>query len=213
MKNFNGPENRGGGYKGGDRGGKPSFQNKSWGVDRGQSYGSTRDKPLFKATCSDCKKSCEVPFRPSGDKPVFCSDCFNAKRDIDDSRGHNQGFENRAPKRDFNDRHAPRVEYSRPSDPRAPFKPNALPAVNDDTKRQLSDISFKLDKLISAIEKINTPVVPIVTKVPTPKVETKKVVEKQVVKAPVVKKVIIKKIETPVAKKKVVVKKVVSKKK
>jgi CxxC-x17-CxxC domain-containing protein len=35
------------------------------------------------ATCSSCGDKCEVPFKPSGDKPVYCRDCF--KRD--DSRG------------------------------------------------------------------------------------------------------------------------------
>ncbi len=27
-------------------------------------------------TCDSCKKKCEVPFKPTGDKPVYCSDCF-----------------------------------------------------------------------------------------------------------------------------------------
>ena len=28
------------------------------------------------ATCAECKKRCEVPFRPVKNKPVYCSDCF-----------------------------------------------------------------------------------------------------------------------------------------
>ena len=31
---------------------------------------------MYKATCSDCVQTCEVPFRPSGEKPVYCSNCF-----------------------------------------------------------------------------------------------------------------------------------------
>lgn len=31
---------------------------------------------MFKATCSKCGKECEVPFRPTGSKPVYCRDCF-----------------------------------------------------------------------------------------------------------------------------------------
>lgn len=31
---------------------------------------------MFAATCSSCGKACEVPFRPTGEKPVYCSDCF-----------------------------------------------------------------------------------------------------------------------------------------
>lgn len=34
---------------------------------------------MHKAVCADCRKDCEVPFRPSGDRPVYCKDCF-AKR-------------------------------------------------------------------------------------------------------------------------------------
>lgn len=40
----------------------------------------TRDaRPMYKAVCADCRKACEVPFKPSGDRPVYCKECF-AKR-------------------------------------------------------------------------------------------------------------------------------------
>jgi CxxC-x17-CxxC domain-containing protein len=38
-----------------------------------------RNRVLYKAICADCKKECEVPFKPSGERPVYCKDCF-AKR-------------------------------------------------------------------------------------------------------------------------------------
>jgi CxxC-x17-CxxC domain-containing protein len=39
-----------------------------------------RERPeMFKAICADCGASCEVPFKPSGDKPVYCSNCFTKK--------------------------------------------------------------------------------------------------------------------------------------
>jgi len=31
---------------------------------------------MFKTVCSNCEKECEVPFRPTNGKPVYCSDCF-----------------------------------------------------------------------------------------------------------------------------------------
>jgi len=34
------------------------------------------EKRLFKAVCDECGESCEVPFRPTGDKLVYCRDCF-----------------------------------------------------------------------------------------------------------------------------------------
>lgn len=34
---------------------------------------------MFPVTCDKCGKNCEVPFRPTVGKPVFCSDCFENK--------------------------------------------------------------------------------------------------------------------------------------
>ncbi len=31
---------------------------------------------MFQTICAKCGKSCEVPFKPSGSKPVFCRDCY-----------------------------------------------------------------------------------------------------------------------------------------
>ena len=37
-------------------------------------YGAPRE--MFSATCSNCGREALVPFRPTGTKPVYCSDCF-----------------------------------------------------------------------------------------------------------------------------------------
>lgn len=34
------------------------------------------DSTKTKVTCSSCGNQCEVPFKPTGNKPVYCSDCF-----------------------------------------------------------------------------------------------------------------------------------------
>ncbi|MDD5045098.1 MAG: zinc-ribbon domain containing protein [Candidatus Omnitrophica bacterium] len=44
-------------------------------TDRNGGYSPARQ--MFPATCSQCGKSTEVPFQPRGDKPVYCSECFN----------------------------------------------------------------------------------------------------------------------------------------
>ena len=31
---------------------------------------------LHRAICSECNAECEVPFKPSGEKPAFCRKCF-----------------------------------------------------------------------------------------------------------------------------------------
>ena len=42
-------------------------------------YGSRGPREMFSATCSSCGKEAQVPFQPSGDKPVYCSDCFQQR--------------------------------------------------------------------------------------------------------------------------------------
>lgn len=42
---------------------------------------------MHAATCAQCGAQCEVPFRPTGDKPVYCNNCF--KRD--DGAGKSSG--------------------------------------------------------------------------------------------------------------------------
>jgi len=49
--------------------------------DRGDRENSFRDKSFTKAICAECKTECEVPFRPTGDRPVYCKDCFSKRRD------------------------------------------------------------------------------------------------------------------------------------
>jgi len=47
---------------------------------RGRQDNRYRDKVMHKAICADCKKECEVPFRPSGDRPVYCRECFSRRK-------------------------------------------------------------------------------------------------------------------------------------
>ena len=46
-------------------------------MSSGGSYGGDRGpRQMYSATCSNCGKEARVPFQPRGDKPVYCSDCF-----------------------------------------------------------------------------------------------------------------------------------------
>jgi CxxC-x17-CxxC domain-containing protein len=45
----------------------------------GGGYGGSRVREMHPATCAQCGKETEVPFRPSGDRPVYCSDCFSKR--------------------------------------------------------------------------------------------------------------------------------------
>ena len=42
---------------------------------------SSGPREMHKATCAECKQECEVPFKPSGDRPVYCKACFSKRKD------------------------------------------------------------------------------------------------------------------------------------
>jgi CxxC-x17-CxxC domain-containing protein len=124
MKNFN--------DRGGDRGG---FKPRGGGFGRPSFRGGdSRDRgpvTMHQAICAECGQSCQVPFRPTGDKPVYCSNCFGK-----------HGGDDRAPRRDF----------SRPSFERS--RENNSNNNNDGLKRQLDSISIKLDQLTRSIDRL-----------------------------------------------------------
>ena len=81
-----------GGFGGGSRGGN------GFGRD---DRGPRGDRPMFTATCSNCGKECQVPFRPTNGKPVYCSDCFEKMGPKREERGERGNF------------HAPVVESNK----------------------------------------------------------------------------------------------------
>lgn len=145
MGNFQG-DSRSGGFRGGNRGGKPDFKKKTWNNDRSGGRDGDRDNTMHKATCSECGKSCQVPFRPLGDKPVYCSNCFAAKREGGSDRGERSergDFSERRPRREFADRR-----------PEPHFHEKPMPAHDGEAKKQLEEMNRKLDRLIDAVEKL-----------------------------------------------------------
>ena len=38
--------------------------------------GDRQQREMFQAVCAECGADTEVPFRPSGNRPVYCRDCF-----------------------------------------------------------------------------------------------------------------------------------------
>ena len=44
----------------------------------GRGFGGPRE--MHKATCADCGQECEVPFKPTGDRPVYCKECWQKRR-------------------------------------------------------------------------------------------------------------------------------------
>lgn len=104
--------------------------------NKGRGFGG-RDSgrmQMHKAVCSECKKDCEVPFKPTGSKPVFCRDCFQNNKGFDSSRSGNR-----------NDR----SNFDNRNDDRNKTTEQPL------YKEQLVSIHAKLDKIL----KILTPVI------------------------------------------------------
>lgn len=55
--------------------GRRNFGSKGRGGNRGfrPSFGP---REMHKAICADCKQECEVPFKPTEGKPVYCKECY-----------------------------------------------------------------------------------------------------------------------------------------
>lgn len=167
-----GEQGRGGRKFGGaGRGfGKPSFGRRDRDEHRPQ---------MHKAICDECGDQCEVPFRPSGEKPVFCRDCFDNVGGGNDRPQRNDSFRDRGNRddrggRDFN-REKPRMD-----------------APKDNSKEQFEMLNAKLDKILKLI----TPVISVskekqaevaakMEKAESKKAETKKVEVKAEEMAPV----------------------------
>lgn len=193
MNDFN--RRGGGGFnnRGGNSAGRSSFgggRRDGGGRDRGdrgdRNHRGDRQPQMFTATCASCHKTCEVPFRPSGDKPVYCSNCFTQKNEGGDRgfRGGDRGNDSRP--RSGSNSFAVRKEH--PNDRRQS-------GSDDEVKKRLATIESKLNRIL---EIINPPM-------PSEKEEkvSKKreaAPEKKVVDAPALKKAI-KKATAKVAKK------------
>jgi CxxC-x17-CxxC domain-containing protein len=69
----------GGGYGGGGGGGRGGYGGGGGGGGGGRGF-SSGPRQMFPATCASCGKQTEVPFKPSGNRPVYCRDCFQQQR-------------------------------------------------------------------------------------------------------------------------------------
>ena len=72
MRDFN---NNRGGQK---RGGFNNRGNQGGGFQPRRSFDGPRE--MHKTTCSECGQECEVPFKPTEGKPVYCRECFQKRK-------------------------------------------------------------------------------------------------------------------------------------
>lgn len=169
---------------------------------------SNRRTEMHSAICDKCGRECKVPFKPSSDKPIYCSDCFEKQGGGRDDRRDDRrdsGRRNFSDSRDRGDR-GDREMFSAICDDcgkecKVPFKPSSNKPIycsacfekrdnshDGDSKgknsfgnnsEQLDLIISKLDQIISALE---TKKEPVVKKEIKKKVEKKEPVKKEVEK-------------------------------
>lgn len=48
--------------------------------NQGGSRFNREDRPMFKTVCAACGQETTVPFEPNSDRPVYCRDCFQARK-------------------------------------------------------------------------------------------------------------------------------------
>jgi CxxC-x17-CxxC domain-containing protein len=177
-----------------DKGSRPEARGNRGG-DRYENRGP-KEMQLFAAKCTTCGKSCEVPFKPDGTKPVLCRDCFAQKNSVS-SNGNS--FERKD--RSFSDR-KPERSFDTP-------RPQSVPSVTKADLVQVTDRLTKIETMVSELLETVTrnhalhtaqEAAP-VAELPAPKKTKATVAKKVVTKKAVAKKVAIKKTVKKVAKK------------
>jgi len=133
-------------------------------------FSGSRDRgsvTMYPAICDKCGKPCEVPFKPTSGKPVYCSACFEGKKETGNNRGGS-----RFSQKSYGSYKAPI---------KSDFSSDASKENNNEIKKQLEILNGKMDLLIKAIETlvITKPLI-IKEKIKkmVPVVKTKKSVEK-----------------------------------
>lgn len=136
-------------------------------------------REMHQAICSQCGKDCQVPFRPTGDKPVYCSDCYEKLANNSNSWSYGN---NRPQRPSFGDRNSGgNRNFSNNRD----FGGGRNFSNNRGTdNRQMEMVTKKLDRIIELLEG-QKPVVKMVGKTVEKKIDkvmdkkpTKKVTKK-----------------------------------
>jgi len=123
---------------------------RSFGRDR---RSDSRNFEMHKVICDECGKECEVPFKPSTDKPIYCSECF-------EKRGGGRENRNDRGRRDFG---------GRDRDHRS-FGGRDRDSGRDNFRRDEQSSGTELNELKSQLEKLNNKVDQILRTI-TPRIE------------------------------------------
>ncbi|MEI6532806.1 MAG: CxxC-x17-CxxC domain-containing protein [Candidatus Roizmanbacteria bacterium] len=123
---------------------------------RGFDDRNSDSREMFQATCSNCSKNCEVPFKPTGSKPVLCNNCFRKNRNSEDNRFESRSFD-RPERRSFDrpeNRNFDRPRYDKPR-----FEHNGNYQNKPETidyKEQFISLNTKIDKLTKMVANLSS---------------------------------------------------------
>ena len=90
---------------------------------------------MHRATCDHCGKDCEVPFKPTSGKPIYCSSCFDKSPNKDTKKYGGERGDRR-----FNS-----------SEPRKRSFDGESERGNDQLKREIGLLNKKLDKILDIL--------------------------------------------------------------
>lgn len=129
----------------------------------------SRRLQMHQAICSDCGKECEVPFRPTGDRPVYCNDCFGKHGNKDLGRSDRKSYGRSS----FDDKRMYQAICAKCGNKcEVPFQPTSGKPVycnacfdkggraggkgDDQLKQQFELLNTKLDKILNVLVPVNS---------------------------------------------------------
>jgi CxxC-x17-CxxC domain-containing protein len=131
-----------------------------------------RPQEMHDAICSNCGKACQVPFRPTGEKPVYCRECFAKMRPEGERR--NDNFERR-------DNRGDRDNDRRSGGQNGPNYNEQFTALNAKLDKILNLLAVK--EITPKATKTQAPVAEVIEEIAEPVVVKKKRVSKKAPKA------------------------------
>ncbi|MBN1913206.1 MAG: hypothetical protein JW788_02280 [Candidatus Omnitrophica bacterium] len=60
--------------------GAPPYRHHNFHSFQSRRHGDFKERRMFQAVCAECGAACEIPFRPTGERPVYCKECFSQRK-------------------------------------------------------------------------------------------------------------------------------------
>lgn len=152
-----------------NRGGRSGGGGKRFGGGRDFNRGGrdSQRPSMHRAVCDECGNDCEVPFRPTGDKPIYCNNCFQGKRNDSPNKFGRKNFR----RSDFSEKKAYAAVCSKcGKNCEVPFKPtegkpvfcdecfgkrgNAVRKEAGRSNEQFEILNVKLDKILKLLSPV-----------------------------------------------------------